>query len=133
MPEAARMAAIDKVIADEQKRIKEEEERRQNEFLSNDYLSANTYQNQSNQQDGKWYFYNPSTITLGKAEFERKWGKRKLEDNWRRANKAAAMRDELPEMEPEFGDNAEGTAAKNRDELPGFEAASKKGVHPKLC
>lgn len=40
------------------------------------------------QQGSGWYFYNPSTVTLGKAEFEQKWGKRKLEDNWRRKNKS---------------------------------------------
>ncbi len=41
----------------------------------------------STQQSSGWYFYNPSTVTLGKAEFEQSWGNRKLEDNWRRKNK----------------------------------------------
>ena len=41
----------------------------------------------SQQQTSGWYFYNSSTITLGKIEFEQTWGKRKLEDNWRRKNK----------------------------------------------
>ena len=36
---------------------------------------------------GKWYFYNPATLSFGKTEFKKKWGKRKLEDNWRRKNK----------------------------------------------
>ena len=44
--------------------------------------------NQSNQaQAGKWYFYNSTTLSFGYSEFTRKWGKRKLEDDWRRANK----------------------------------------------
>ncbi len=30
-----------------------------------------------------FYFNNPSTVQAGKIEFERKWGKRALEDNWR--------------------------------------------------
>jgi tetratricopeptide (TPR) repeat protein len=34
-----------------------------------------------------WYFGNPTAIRNGIAEFERKWGKRKLEDHWRRAKK----------------------------------------------
>ena len=38
---------------------------------------------------GDWYFYNPVTIALGKNDFKRKWGRRKLEDNWRRRNKAS--------------------------------------------
>ena len=36
---------------------------------------------------GKWYFYNPSTLSFGLSEFRKKWGKRKLEDNWRRSDK----------------------------------------------
>ena len=37
-----------------------------------------------------WYFYNQNLMRTGQAEFQRQWGKRKLEDNWRRANKANA-------------------------------------------
>lgn len=38
-----------------------------------------------------WYFYNPSLIRNGQAEFKKKWGQRKLEDNWRRMNKTASL------------------------------------------
>ncbi|NDV46511.1 tetratricopeptide repeat protein [Paludibacter sp. 221] len=40
---------------------------------------------------GKWYFYNPNLIRSGKSDFQRQWGNRKLEDNWRRSNKSTAM------------------------------------------
>ena len=30
-----------------------------------------------------FYFYNPSTVSYGKNEFRKKWGKRVLSDNWR--------------------------------------------------
>ncbi len=36
---------------------------------------------------GDWYFYNTQTITFGIAQFQQKWGKRKLEDNWRLSDK----------------------------------------------
>ncbi len=36
---------------------------------------------------GKWYFYNPQSLSFGKAEFERIWGTRALEDNWRISEK----------------------------------------------
>ena len=36
---------------------------------------------------GKWYFYNPATLSFGMSEFRKKWGKRKLEDDWRRKDK----------------------------------------------
>jgi tetratricopeptide (TPR) repeat protein len=39
-------------------------------------------------QEGKWYFYNQAALTFGRTEFKRRWGDRKLEDNWRRLNKA---------------------------------------------
>ena len=36
-----------------------------------------------------WYFYNPNTLSSGFQEFQQRWGQtRKLEDNWRRKNKA---------------------------------------------
>ena len=41
----------------------------------------------TNTSGGKWYFYNPTTLSFGLSEFRKKWGKRKLEDDWRRINK----------------------------------------------
>jgi hypothetical protein len=38
-------------------------------------------------QEGKWYFYNQTALTFGRTEFHKRWGDRKLEDNWRRSNK----------------------------------------------
>lgn len=40
---------------------------------------------------GKWYFYNQTMISLGQMEFEKRWGRRELEDNWRRKNKKSQM------------------------------------------
>ena len=40
---------------------------------------------------GEWYFYNPNTIKSGEAEFLKRWGNRKLEDNWRRINKSTSL------------------------------------------
>jgi len=37
-----------------------------------------------------WYFYNPNMVTQGISEFEQKWGRRNLEDNWRRKNKGTS-------------------------------------------
>jgi tetratricopeptide (TPR) repeat protein len=39
--------------------------------------------------NGSFYFDNSNAISQGYADFKRKWGNRKLEDNWRRSNKAA--------------------------------------------
>lgn len=46
-----------------------------------------------------WYFYNPQLKTQGAQQFKQKWGKRVLEDNWRRANKVSTA----PDMNEELG------------------------------
>ena len=43
--------------------------------------------------DKSWYFYNTMTKNAGKTEFQRKWGARKLEDDWRRRNKTTFAMD----------------------------------------
>ncbi|MDE6379455.1 MAG: tetratricopeptide repeat protein [Muribaculaceae bacterium] len=48
--------------------------------------------------DKSWYFYNNTTKSAGKTEFQRRWGARKLEDDWRRRNKTSfAFEDENQE------------------------------------
>jgi len=42
-------------------------------------------------QSGDWYFYNIDIVRSGETEFIKKWGNRKLEDNWRRTNKSASL------------------------------------------
>lgn len=39
--------------------------------------------------DKSWYFYNTTSKNSGKTEFQKKWGARKLEDNWRRRDKTS--------------------------------------------
>lgn len=56
-----------------------------------------TYQINS---DKSWYFYNQTTKNAGKTEFQRRWGARKNEDDWRRRNKASFAFDE-PDDETE--------------------------------
>jgi tetratricopeptide (TPR) repeat protein len=37
-----------------------------------------------------FYFYNSNAVNLGYSDFKRRWGNRKLEDNWRRSNRASS-------------------------------------------
>jgi len=88
MSEEERFAIIDKIIEEVI-----EEEKRQKEL---DEILAMTGGNQdlgsiSNiggpTGSGSWYFYNPQALSFGFTEFRKKWGNRKLEDNWRLSNK----------------------------------------------
>lgn len=49
--------------------------------------------------DNSWYFYNTMVKNAGKTEFQRRWGARKLEDDWRRRNKSSFSLD--PEEDEE--------------------------------
>ena len=43
---------------------------------------------------GKWYFYNSQSINFGKTEFQKVWGNRKLEDDWRWSSKTTTSKTE---------------------------------------
>ena len=49
--------------------------------------------------DKSWYFYNPTTVSAGKTEFQRIWGARKLEDDWRRRDKNTFSFDDFSDSE----------------------------------
>ncbi len=55
------------------------------------------------EQEGKWYFYNQTALTFGRTEFRRRWGDRRLEDNWRRSNKARVATQQAAGLAEENG------------------------------
>ncbi|MCK9411604.1 MAG: tetratricopeptide repeat protein [Prolixibacteraceae bacterium] len=89
MSEKDRLSIINKQITkiDEEERKSQadlqKEQNSVNYFRGQQYRS--NFDNQSN--NSAWYFYNPVTAGLGKTDFQQIWGKRRLEDNWRRKNK----------------------------------------------
>ncbi len=57
-------------------------------------------------RDNSWYFYNEDLLRKGKQQFQRQWGTRQLEDNWRRQSKslsAVSRSDETQTEEPAEG------------------------------
>ena len=54
----------------------------------NQLAFGNTGSSLGNADKGNWYFYNNQTLSFGKTEFQKIWGARKLEDNWRWSEKA---------------------------------------------
>ena len=110
---------VDELVKQE-KLAKEEAERE--EFLANN-PQAQTPMNSSvpNYQmngDKSWYFYNTYTKNAGKTEFQRRWGSRRVEDDWRRRNKTTFSFDEEDDEETE-----EGLALENaNDSIPSPDA-----------
>ncbi len=94
MPEAQRRAWVQKMIADyteaERKAAAEEAERMLALQNASSYTNINT-----TTSNGKWYFYNQSLVTAGQQDFYRRWGNRKLEDNWFVSNKELLTFDDL--------------------------------------
>jgi len=88
LPENEKRALIQNIIQKEIERERQEQEQLQQiQSLSYQNSRNNTNQFGNNTSAGKWYFYNPSTLSFGMSEFRKKWGKRKLEDDWRRKDK----------------------------------------------
>ncbi len=72
-------------------RIKEEDEERKQQLLNaqnfgSSFGGGSSVSNSANR--GKWYFYNTNALGFGKVEFQKTWGTRPLEDNWRLSDKS---------------------------------------------
>ncbi|HEX7410932.1 MAG TPA: hypothetical protein VF298_02205 [Bacteroidales bacterium] len=96
LPEAELAKVIDKMIeaikkADQLKKEKEAQEQLDGTMGGN---LVKTIENPSQLGSGGWYFYNTSAMSFGYTEFLKKWGRRKLEDNWRLSNKRPVYTDE---------------------------------------
>jgi tetratricopeptide (TPR) repeat protein len=99
MPEEERLAVIDRIIED---LIKEEEEAKR-EAAKEAYLSEAESRGTGIERPGtginiptmplapgesSFYFYNSQMVAQGKTQFQRRWGRRTLEDDWRRRSKS---------------------------------------------
>jgi len=107
MTEAERDAFISSIIA---KILKDESEGKTSEY-SDRYNLGQFYENERRfqgniEQEGKWYFYNQAALTFGRTEFRRRWGDRKLEDNWRRSNKAIVTFSQISDNPDEVSQNS---------------------------
>ncbi len=96
MSEKERNDVINKKIQ-EVVRLEQEEKNRESE-ARNEIIQAQQMSRENTQAGGKWYFYNPSSLSLGQSEFSKKWGNRKLEDNWRRSNKTVTEWDDMEQI-----------------------------------
>ncbi|MFT6970985.1 MAG: TolA-binding protein [Roseivirga sp.] len=102
-----------------------EEEEREREKEERTTGASNTSQGSgfnSAPSTGEWYFYNRAAADLGALEFQRRWGNRPLEDNWRRASKEATFDETEPEDEVLMADVSEQGQAQTGKREEGREA-----------
>lgn len=101
MSEKDRNNAIDKMIAkiEEDEKRAEEAKAAQQEIMQLGQSSGTTASATTN--TGAWYFYNPATVSFGVSDFTKKWGNRKLEDNWRRSQKDQVLANATEEDNPD--------------------------------
>lgn len=106
MPESERLAVIDELIG----KVKKEEELAKALADKEAYLTDQESRGTGIDRPGTeakgivlptpatgealFYFYNPQTVAQGKTQFQRKWGRRPLADDWRRRKKTLTTFDE---------------------------------------
>lgn len=107
-PYNEQLDVVNKIIADLKKKADDEQKERQLLERQNNAQSQNTNSPLFEQQTpnipsgpvtlggngSSFYFYNPQLVNQGRVAFQRKWGNRKSEDNWRRQNKRVTTFDE---------------------------------------
>lgn len=91
LSKSEQMKSVNRVIEEILEKERIEEERQQQLAQQQQNQSSRFVPTPIASNTGKWYFYNPNSIKAGKSDFQKKWGNRKLEDNWRRSNKASSM------------------------------------------
>ena len=112
MPEKERLAIIDKII----EKVKEDEKRAKEDAEKENYLADQASRGNNINRPGteaktttiptasgetSFYFYNAQAVAQGKTQFQRKWGRRPLEDDWRRRKKTLSTFDETAQGEGE--------------------------------
>lgn len=104
LPESERLKVVKAAIA---KKEKEEEEKKDKEEASGQGSNPQNPAMPGNAPDNNkpgsaagpglsWYFYNTTARAAGYNDFMKRWGRRKLEENWRRKNKTSNTTDEEP-------------------------------------
>lgn len=123
---AARMIVIDTLIArvirkEEEAKKAEKEAERQGmidavvaENAANNPQRPTTPQPTIPTGDKSWYFYNSQLVIRGKDDFQRLWGRRKAEDNWRRRNKTVVSLDNFESVN--YDEQNEDTAGNDSTE-----------------
>ena len=116
---------VQRIIDDLRRREKEERDAAEQEerLAQANSMSSQLGNNNANQptqfninNDNSWYFYNTATKNAGKTQFQKMWGNRKLEDNWRRRNKNVFSLNEDDSQTASNDDSAASSSSDNTNQ-----------------
>lgn len=112
LPQEKQISIIEQVIeakkkADEEEQKRLEEAARQQSLRDQNSALSQAGLSLGEVADKSWYFYNPTLITRGRVEFQKVWGKRTLEDNWRRSNKMESYLSEEENYDEELAEGSD--------------------------
>jgi tetratricopeptide (TPR) repeat protein len=89
-----RATVVDNILLEEEQakqKFKQEQQQSQQTNQIFDPSRQSTSNSFNNASGSNWYFYNTQAVSFGFNEFARKFGNRKLEDNWRRSKKQSIL------------------------------------------
>jgi len=79
MPAAAKEAYFEEYVAELKKKDEAAAQKKLNQLAFGNSFGGSL----QGTNKGKWYFYNGQSLSFGKAEFQKTWSNRALEDDWR--------------------------------------------------
>jgi tetratricopeptide (TPR) repeat protein len=120
MSEGQRNTLISTLIAQVVKEEAEGKNTGQDQYNLGQYYENERRFQGNIEQEGKWYFYNMTALTFGRTEFRRRWGDRKLEDNWRRANRTRVNFSTAGNPNEPDKENADTVAAEKDTKNPAY-------------
>ncbi len=91
-------------IEDSLARIENEENISNNEFFNSNEENSKDKRG-PNTGGSSFYFYNSTTVAFGKQEFNKRWGNRRLEDNWRLSDKISKLENFEEEVAAPIAEN----------------------------
>lgn len=135
------LKVINKIIDELKKKEKEEAENAAREAHEAEAAANQGGNNAANaptefqmsSKDDSWYFYNSATVSAGRTAFQRKWGSRKLEDDWRRRNKSSFSFSDFAGTETGTeadGNNPDGSPESATEESEADKEAAERAADP---
>lgn len=89
-------------LAEKEAQIKENQERNSGNVAEDNGKSGAAESPKSNKgNQSSFYFYNPTTVAFGQKEFQKKWGKVTLQDNWRNSAATGSLKGKENESKEE--------------------------------